>query len=65
MFIAWGDTDPFTPVDGPVGQFFLKLADARPGTTFALLEGVGHCPQDDKPEQLHEALLPWLQQLQR
>jgi pimeloyl-ACP methyl ester carboxylesterase len=20
LFVAWGDTDPFTPVDGPVGK---------------------------------------------
>lgn len=29
-------------------------------TQFVLLEGVGHCPQDDKPELLHKELLPWL-----
>lgn len=62
MLIAWGDTDPFTPLDGPVGQYFSKLSDTRPGTDFALLEGVGHCPQDDHPEQLHERLLPWLKE---
>lgn len=27
---------------------------------FVLLEGVGHCPQDDRPEVLHQELLPWL-----
>lgn len=27
---------------------------------FVVLEGVGHCPQDDRPEVLHKELLPWL-----
>jgi len=36
------------------------LPTTRPTTTFALLEGVGHCPQDDRPELLHAKLLPWL-----
>lgn len=63
LFVAWGDADPFTPLDGPVGKYFAGLADSRPATTFALLPGVGHCPQDDRPEALHAQLLPWLQQL--
>ncbi|KIZ02714.1 hypothetical protein MNEG_5245 [Monoraphidium neglectum] len=63
IFIAWGDSDPFTPLDGPVGQFFEGLPASRPDTTFSLLQGVGHCPQDDRPELLHEKLLPWLTQV--
>jgi hypothetical protein len=30
ILVAWGDTDPFTPLDGPVGQFFVKQAVGRP-----------------------------------
>lgn len=32
MLVAWGDSDPFTPLDGPVGQFFVKQAVDRPDT---------------------------------
>ncbi|GBF95960.1 hypothetical protein Rsub_08083 [Raphidocelis subcapitata] len=60
IFIAWGDRDPFTPLDGPVGKFFADLPEGRAGTRFALLPDVGHCPQDDRPELLHAELLPWL-----
>lgn len=60
IFIAWGDRDPFTPVDGPVGKFMMELAGERTGTEFALLPDVGHCPQDDRPELLHARLMPWL-----
>eukprot|EP00877_Chromochloris_zofingiensis_P001857 jgi/Chrzof1/11672/Cz06g04170.t1_PPH3 len=63
IFIAWGDTDPFTPLDGPVGIYMRDLATTRPNTTFALLKDVGHCPQDDRPELLHTELLPWLEKL--
>jgi hypothetical protein len=58
--VAWGDADPFTPLDGPVGKFFANLASTRPETEFVLLEGVGHCPQDDNTHALHSRLLPWL-----
>jgi pimeloyl-ACP methyl ester carboxylesterase len=43
-------------------RYFLDLSSSRPGTQFALLQGVGHCPQDDRPELLHQQLLPWLKQ---
>jgi pimeloyl-ACP methyl ester carboxylesterase len=43
-------------------RYFLDLSASRPGTQFALLQGVGHCPQDDRQELLHQQLLPWLKQ---
>ena len=39
MLVLWGDKDPFTPVDGPGGKLFTRLAGERPGTTFHLLPG--------------------------
>jgi len=60
LLFVWGDADPFTPVDGPVGQWAASLATSRPGTTFELLADVGHCPHDDRPEEVHSRLLPWL-----
>jgi pimeloyl-ACP methyl ester carboxylesterase len=38
MLVAWGDSDPFTPLDGPVGQFFVKQAVDRPNTEVSLLK---------------------------
>jgi pimeloyl-ACP methyl ester carboxylesterase len=32
-----------------------------PDAQFVLLNDVGHCPMDDRPEALHKELLPWLQ----
>ncbi|XP_020575816.1 pheophytinase, chloroplastic [Phalaenopsis equestris] len=58
--ILWGDKDPFTPIDGPVGKYFSSLPPRLSNVSLYLLEGVGHCPHDDMPDLVHEKLLPWL-----
>ncbi|KAK3138744.1 hypothetical protein QOZ80_5AG0372880 [Eleusine coracana subsp. coracana] len=63
VLVLWGDRDPFTPIDGPVGKFFSKLPSELPNVTLHMLEGVGHCPHDDRPDLVHDRLLPWLQGL--
>ncbi|XP_074284536.1 pheophytinase, chloroplastic-like [Silene latifolia] len=64
ILLLWGDQDPFTPLDGPVGKYFLSLSTEDPNVTLFVLEGVGHCPHDDRPRLVHEKLLPWLSHLQ-
>ncbi|XP_057973470.1 pheophytinase, chloroplastic isoform X2 [Malania oleifera] len=59
VLVLWGDEDPLTPLDGPVGKFFCSL----PNISLFVLEGVGHCPHDDRPDLVHEKLLPWLHSL--
>jgi pimeloyl-ACP methyl ester carboxylesterase len=63
MLLLWGSKDPFTPFDGPVGKYFRGLPENRKDTSFVVLPEVGHCPQDDRPELVHDALLPWLDSL--
>ncbi|EES19542.1 hypothetical protein BDA96_09G147900 [Sorghum bicolor] len=63
VLVLWGDRDPFTPIDGPVGKFFSKLPSELPNVTLYMLEGVGHCPHDDRPDLVHARLLPWLEAL--
>ncbi|CAH9104199.1 unnamed protein product [Cuscuta epithymum] len=60
VLVLWGNLDPFTPVDGPVGKFFSSLPAKMQNVKFFVLEGVGHCPHDDRPELVHDQLLPWL-----
>ncbi|XP_077231705.1 alpha/beta-Hydrolases superfamily protein [Tasmannia lanceolata] len=60
VLVLWGDQDPFTPRDGPVGKYFSALPSQLPNISLYVLEGVGHCPHDDRPELVHEKLLPWL-----
>ncbi|CAL1414144.1 unnamed protein product [Linum trigynum] len=63
VLILWGDEDPFTPLDGPVGKYFSSLPSESSNVKLCVLEGVGHCPHDDRPELVHQNLLPWLDQL--
>lgn len=64
LLVLWGDRDPFTPLDGPVAQFFQsKLEPEHDFVDFVVLPDVGHCPHDDRPEEVHKALVPWLNKL--
>lgn len=63
VLVLWGDCDPFTPIDGPVGKYFSSLPSQQPNVKLFLLEGVGHCPHDDRPDLVHDKLLPWLASL--
>ncbi|KAF6990222.1 hypothetical protein CFC21_007450 [Triticum aestivum] len=63
VLVLWGDEDPFTPIDGPVGKYFSGLPSELSNVRLHMLEGVGHCPHDDRPDLVHEKLLPWLASL--
>ncbi|XP_061345846.1 pheophytinase, chloroplastic [Gastrolobium bilobum] len=63
VLLLWGDQDPFTPLDGPVGKYFSSLPSQQENVKLFVLEGVGHCPHDDRPDLVHERLLPWLASL--
>ncbi|XP_072964997.1 uncharacterized protein [Typha angustifolia] len=60
VLVLWGDQDPFTPLDGPVGKYFSTLPSKCSNVKLHVLEGVGHCPHDDRPDLVHGQLLPWL-----
>lgn len=60
LLVLWGDEDPFTPLDGPVGKYFCGLQDQLSDFEMFVLNGVGHCPHDDRPDLVHSRLLPWL-----
>ncbi|KAI4351916.1 hypothetical protein L6164_006217 [Bauhinia variegata] len=63
VLVLWGDEDPFTPIDGPVGKYFSALPSQKTNVKLFVLQGIGHCPHDDRPESVHEKLLPWLAHL--
>ena len=63
VLVLWGDQDPFTPIDGPIGKYFSSLPSQQESIKLFMLEGVGHCPHDDRPDSVHEKLLPWLASL--
>ncbi|KAL6212669.1 hypothetical protein ACLB2K_017887 [Fragaria x ananassa] len=63
ILVLWGDEDPFTPLDGPVGKYFSSLPSRQSNVSLSILQGVGHCPHDDRPKLVHDKLLPWLADL--
>lgn len=63
ILLVWGDKDPFTPLDGPVGRFFQALPNERKNATLAIVKDCGHCPHDDRPERVNATLVPWLEGL--
>lgn len=53
--VLWGEADPWEPVD--LGR---KFADFAAVQKFVALPGVGHCPQDEAPEQVNAILQTWI-----
>ena len=52
--IAWGTVDPWEPI--ALGR---ELANFSAVEDFIPLEGAGHCPQDEVPDQVNELLQTW------
>jgi pimeloyl-ACP methyl ester carboxylesterase len=63
MLILWGDEDGITPMDFPLGQYFVKLPESRADTTLRVFEGAGHCLQDDDPDAVSPVIRDWVGQL--
>ena len=63
ILALWGDSDPWTPVDKGLHPGS-KFGDYAKGDfKLCVLEGVGHCPMDEAPAQIHAEWLPWLESL--
>ncbi len=58
ILILWGTADPWEPIN--LGQQFSNYASVN---AFIPLEGAGHCPHDEKPEQVNSILIDWIRQL--
>jgi pimeloyl-ACP methyl ester carboxylesterase len=56
--LLWGTEDPWEPVE--MGKELAKIPTVD---EFILLEGLGHCPQDEAPEIVNPILLNWIQKL--
>jgi pimeloyl-ACP methyl ester carboxylesterase len=58
VLLIWGAEDPWEPVE--LGK---ALANYPMVEDFIVLEGVGHCPQDEAPELVNPLLRDWVQRL--
>lgn len=55
MLLLWGNGDRFIPpIIAP------QLASVNPLITLKLLDGLGHCLHDEKPDLFHQLLFDWL-----
>lgn len=57
VLCLWGAQDPWEPIH--LGQAYGTFAAV---TDFIALEGVGHCPQDEAPEQVNSLIQAWIAQ---
>ncbi|MBD2258719.1 alpha/beta fold hydrolase [Pseudanabaena sp. FACHB-2040] len=55
VLILWGADDPWEPVE--LGR---ALAEFPAVEDFIVLEGIGHCPQDEAPELVNPILQDWV-----
>ncbi|UFP96987.1 alpha/beta fold hydrolase [Gloeobacter morelensis MG652769] len=55
LLVLWGDKDPWTPIGR--GRTFTRYA---PTARFVALEGLGHCPHDEDPQQVNAMIREWL-----
>lgn len=63
LLLLWGDRDIWTPVNGRVAKYFVKLAAERDNVAVYSLPDVGHCPHDDRPELAANYILPFVASL--
>jgi pimeloyl-ACP methyl ester carboxylesterase len=59
--LIWGDSDPVTPIEGSVGQFYTALAEDTSSNVALQMLNAGHVPFDEIPE-CNEYLVQWLDQ---
>jgi pimeloyl-ACP methyl ester carboxylesterase len=59
LLLIWGEADRLVPIE--VGELLARL---NPDLRLERLEGVGHCPHDEAPEDFEGLLLSWLEGLQ-
>jgi pimeloyl-ACP methyl ester carboxylesterase len=61
ILALWGDSDPWVPVNRGRHQG-LNFGDyTKAEYKLEILQGVGHCPHDEVPLEIHQKMLPWLQ----
>ncbi|NEO26479.1 MAG: alpha/beta fold hydrolase [Kamptonema sp. SIO4C4] len=61
LLVLWGDADPWTPITG--SKIYQNRATQDPQTEFYAIPNAGHCPHDEKPEQVNDYILQWLRQI--
>lgn len=65
ILALWGSDDPWTPVDKGLHPGNQMGNYAKGDFDLQVLDGAGHCPHDECPEEVHQKMLPWLEALNK
>ncbi len=58
LLVLWGEADPWTPIKG--AKIYQDLTSTKDVTVISLPH-TGHCPHDERPEVVNQAIIAWLQ----
>ena len=57
LLVLWGETDPWTPIEG--AKLYKDMTREK-NLTFHAIPNTGHCPHDERPEIVNKRILDWL-----
>jgi pimeloyl-ACP methyl ester carboxylesterase len=63
ILALWGSADPWTPVDKGLHPGSGLAQYAKGDFDLRVLDGAGHCPHDECPDEIHQNMIPWLKDL--
>jgi len=58
LLVLWGEQDPWTPIEG--AKLYQDLSETDPRVEFYPISQAGHCAHDEKPEQVNDLMINWL-----
>lgn len=61
LLVLWGEEDPWTPIKG--ATIYQQLARENDQVEFHSIPNAGHCPHDEKPNEVNPLMVNWLQSL--
>jgi pimeloyl-ACP methyl ester carboxylesterase len=61
LLVLWGADDPWTPIAG--SQIYQELAANGKPVKFVSIPNTGHCPHDERPNEVNTLILDWMREL--
>lgn len=61
LLVLWGEDDPWTPISG--SKIYQDLASNNEDVKFYPIKNAGHCPHDEKPNEVNSLIIDWLKSL--
>jgi len=58
LLVIWGADDPWTPISG--AKIFQQASENGQPVQIAPIPNAGHCPHDECPEEVNQAILGWI-----